>query len=398
MHQLAQVELANGAPAELTKLLLAVGIAPLRPGAAGGTPATIDGSSAAPVMRVAFDQPGDPARVRRGFSVTLADLRAGGAEARIIADDLRAVACNILSHALRLPLPFIAADAIAYDTICRAISVARDDRGVIVEGETGAGKRSLIRLIHSASGASRPMREIDCAAFDDVTIAAEFAASANALPNRAGAIFLDQIDELSPSAQSNLLDAMRALGLAGASAAAPIRLFAASSRPLHETVGEGGFSRALRERFEIVLRLRPLRDRPADLALLAREFLRRADRRATLAPAALKALADYRFPGNVRELNNLVTRLAIARTRAGDEPIGRSEVLEQLAAVAAPNGALSLWRLRRRADRRALALDVLAASGGDFPTTARNLGLTDSALLRLTEADRPRRSPARTSG
>ncbi len=400
MHQLAQVELAKGAPAELTKLLLAVGVVPYGPGAAGAA-AKFDGSTAAPALRAEFAHSRNAVRARREFPVTIADYRGGAAEAAIVAGDLRAVACHILSRALRLPFAFITTDPAVFATISVATVVARGRRGVIVEGETGTGKRSLIRLIHSASGVSGPMREIDCAAFDEVSIAGEIAAAVEASLPRPSAIFLDQIDELSASAQARMLDAFRVYGLVdstGPAAAAPIRLFAASSRPPDDAVKRGEFSRALRESFDDALRLPPLRDRPADLPLLAREFLRRIDARATFAPAALKALADFRFPGNVRELNNLVTRLAIARSRASDKTIGRDETVEQLAAVAVPGGALSLWRLAHMADRRALALDVLAASGGDSSATARNLGLTDAALLRLTRPAYPRRSPARTAG
>ncbi len=397
MHQLAQVELAKGAPAELTKLLLAVGVVPYGPGAAGAA-AKFDGSSAPPALRVEFVHSRDSVRARREFPVTIADHRGGAAEATIVAGDLRAVACHILSRALRLPFAFITTDAATFATISTATSAARGRRGVIVEGETGTGKKSLIRLIHCASGAAGPMREIDCAAFDDVSIAGEIAAAVNASLPRPDAIFLDQIDELSASAQARLLAAFDDYGLVGPAGAVPIRLFAAASRPLDEAVKRDEFSRGLWESFDVALRLPPLRDRPADLSPLAREFLRRIDARAMFAPAALKALADYRFPGNVRELHNLVTRLAIARSRASDKAIGRDETVEQLAAVAVPGGALSLWRLARLTDRRALALDVLAASGGDSGATARSLGLTDAALLRLTKPAHPRLSPARTAG
>jgi len=398
LHPLAQVELAKGAPAELTRLLLAVGVVPCGPGAAGAPPAKFDSSTAAPALRAEFAHSRDSVRARREFLITIADRCGRAAEAVIVAGDLRAAACHILSRALRLPFAFITTDPDVFETIATATSIARSRRGVIVEGETGTGKRSLVRLIHAASGASGPMREIDCAAFDDVSIAGEFAAAASASVPRPDAIFLDQIDELSTSAQARLLEALHVSGLAGPVDAAPIRLFAASSRPSDDAVTRGELSRALRESFGVALKLPPLRDRPADLSLLAREFLRRIDTRAAFAPAALKALADYRFPGNVRELNNLVTRLAIARSQARGKVIGRGEVVEQFAAVAVPNGMLSLWRLTRPADRRALALDMLAASGGDSGATARNLGLTDAALLRLIRPAPPRRSPARSVG
>lgn len=398
MHPLAQVELAKGAPAELTRLLLAVGVVPCGPGAAGAAPAKFDSSTAAPAPRVEFAHSRDSVRARREFLITIADRCGGAAKAEIVAGDLRAAACHILSHALRLPFAFITTDPAVFETISTATSIARGRRGVIVEGETGTGKRSLVRLIHAASGASGPIREIDCAAFDDVSVAGEFAAAANASLPCSGAIFLDQIDELSTSAQARLLEAFQVSGLTGPADAAPIRLFAACSRSSDGAMKQRSFSGALRESFDSALRLPPLRDRPADLPLLAREFLRRIDARLRFAPAALRTLADYRFPGNVRELNNLVTRLAIARSQASGKVIGRDEAIEQLAAAVIPGAALSLWSLARQADRRALALDVLAASGGDSGATARNLGLTDAALLRLLRPAPPRRSSARATG
>ncbi len=389
MDALARVELGGKAPAELLRLLPALRIEPL-----GAAPrATVD-------FRVELDDVSDAIRRRRGLRVIVSDRleAADGGRSDFVADDFRAVACFILSRALRLPAPFVTADLRMFETIRAAVALARGPAKIIVEGETGSGKASLIRLIHAAGGDSRPLREIDCPALDESTIARELTAAIDELragagtgpapsPGYAGAIFLHRMGELSLAAQRRILEILQGCPRAaawGPHPAAPIRFFAAASHDLAQAAARGEFLRELRDFFDLTLTLPPMRARPADLPLLARHYLRRLDPAASLAPPALKAIAEYRFPGNVRELINLITRLAIAASGPEPRAIGRAEVVDQLVAANPSSAAQSLWRLSHTAARRMLARSALAAAGGDAEATARNLGLATPVLLRLT--------------
>lgn len=415
MEPLARIEIGKRAPDELLRLLPLVGIEPLVAPAGGDTNGDGDrkGVHAGPELSVEFADSPEAIRARR--TVRVAVRRTAGTErgaVDFIAENPRSAACYILSQALRLPTPFLTADDQMFETLRAAVAIGRGPARIIVEGETGSGKESLMRLMHAASGASCPLRKLDCPAFDERAIAAELGAAIDELrigagtgaagsSRCAGAIFLHRMGELSPAAQARILEILRGCPRAAAAAAtsyppsASIRFFAASSHDLGRAVARGEFLRELRDFFDLTLTLPPLRMRGADLPLLARHYLRRLDPAATLAATALKALADYRFPGNVRELINLVTRLAIASPGPDARAIDRADVLDQLVAANPTDDLPSLWRLSHPSARRALARNALAAAGGDADAAARRLGVATPALIRLTTPPPRPRAPRR---
>ena len=198
-------------------------------------------------------------------------------------------------------------------------------------------------------------------------------------------MFLDQVSELSAAAQNRVLhtivqatEAPRDEQRTGA------RLVSATNRPLAPMVLGGQFKRELHERIAVLtLGVPPLRERHGDIALLAAEFLRGAAPHLRFTPGALKALGAYPFPGNVRELHNLVTRLAILQRHGAGQLIHASEVrLELVGSSLSP----SIWRLSSSRMRREMAMQALLVCGGNPSAAARRLGITVRALQQHVPA------------
>jgi DNA-binding NtrC family response regulator len=462
VEPLARVQLGRSAPAELIRLLPQLGI--VRPQSSGDLRKPVDAAqatgadaqlpvadddqrganaarSATPDLCVEFGavaerRRGDFSAIRIAFG---ARSRALNYAADLVADSAHPAACFILSRALKLYAPFLTADENMFELIRGAITVARGPARIIVEGETGSGKESLVKLIHAASGDPASLVNVDCPALDEGSIVARLRealeqtraaagqgaqeisaggpfgarqdpasqASATAPASATsqwsgGTLFLNHLGELSLAAQIN------ALGLLGptraghhdVSAPAAVRFLASSTQPLAELVERGRFLRALYDLFDVTLTIPPLRLRRVDIAMLARHYLRHVNPALSISPAALKTLADYPFPGNVRELLNFITRLAIVPLHSGARVIGRDDIVEQLAFTPPlePGSVRSLWRLSHDHARREMVRRVLAATGGDTDQAARQLGISPRALLRLTTAAVPRSRRPRGGG
>ncbi|WP_242691295.1 sigma-54 interaction domain-containing protein [Lysobacter enzymogenes] len=206
---------------------------------------------------------------------------------------------------------------------------------VLIEGETGTGKELAAREIHYASARSLgPFVPLNCGALSDSLLESElfghrrgaFTDARSSEPGlveyaRGGSLFLDEIDSLSPHAQTALLRLLqngefRAVGERPLRTA-DVRIIAATNASLAATVEAGRFRRDLYYRLNpLYLVLPPLRERGADLPLLACHLLDEAGRRLGGAPRswsedALLALARHDWPGNVRELENLILRLCM---------------------------------------------------------------------------------------
>lgn len=192
------------------------------------------------------------------------------------------------------------------ETLSLALDVSGTPTTVLVLGETGAGKEHLARFLHRASPrAARPFSLLPCVALD-------LDAAAQALTH-GGTVVFDEIADLTPQAQARLL-----LVLEQPRAS---RVIATSSRELSALVAAGQLRADLSYRLDVFpVRVPALRERPEDLALLAEALLTTAatalGRPALrLSGAAVAALSTQAFPGNVRELSNLLERAAV-RARA----------------------------------------------------------------------------------
>jgi two-component system response regulator PilR (NtrC family) len=216
--------------------------------------------------------------------------------------------------------------------------VARSMAPVLVSGESGTGKELVARAIHEVSARSaQPFVAVNCSAIPEQLLEAEFfgyrkGAFTGAAEDRegffqaanGGTLFLDEIGDLPLSMQSKLLRAVqeRSVRPVGAVAELPVnvRLLSATHKDLGAEVQAGQFRQDLYYRLNVIqIRVPPLRERLEDLAAISSLVLERIAGDASVTPAprltgeALAHLARYPFPGNVRELENLLHR-AVALT------------------------------------------------------------------------------------
>lgn len=214
-----------------------------------------------------------------------------------------------------------------------AVELACDT--ILITGETGTGKEVVARQIHFEAGSDQcPFIALSCPAISESLLESELfghvkGAFTGADNNRAGyfeladggTLFLDEVADISLSAQAMLLRVLdtRAFRRVGGSKeiVTNIRVIAASNAPLEEFVEEGRFRRDLYYRLNVYLiHLPPLRDRPQDIIPLAEHFLTtysaaRNFRFNGFSPEAQELLLNYNFPGNARELRNIIERAAI---------------------------------------------------------------------------------------
>jgi two-component system response regulator GlrR len=210
--------------------------------------------------------------------------------------------------------------------------IAAFDAPVLIEGETGTGKELAARAIHyGGARAARPFVPVNCGAIPDSLIESElfghrrgaFTDAREDKPGlvelaRGGTLFLDEVDALTPKAQVTLLrflqdQQFRPLG-GKREEQADVRVMAASNRSLERQVEAEAFRLDLLYRLKLLnLALPPLRERHGDIPLLARHFVAKAAARygkaeLPLEPATLAWFERYPWPGNIRELENLVSR------------------------------------------------------------------------------------------
>ena len=280
-----------------------------------------------------------------------------------------------------------------FEQIQRVGPVARP---VLILGERGTGKELVARAIHLAGGSpARPLVTLNCAAFNDALLESELfghekGAFTGAESVRRGAferadrgtLFLDEVGNMSVAFQEKILRIVeygtysRVGGTAELRTAA--RVIAATSRDLRQMIERREFLPDLFDRLTFeTLELPPLRQRTGDVELLAGHFLDEFSRELpwlgtkALSSAALAALRAYPFPGNVRELKNVIERAAYRSTTTEIQPadLGLSAPDD----LAAPSGSFAE---RTTQFARRLIRDALAQAAGNQAAAARSLGLS----------------------
>ncbi len=291
--------------------------------------------------------------------------------------------------------------------------VAESDSTVLIEGETGTGKEMMARAVHEYSlRKDKPFIAINCGALPDALLESELfgykaAAFTSATKNKegyfsaaaGGTILLDELGETSPAFQVKLLRVLeekefQPLGSVK-KCRADVRIIAATNRDLSELVQQGSFRRDLFYRVNIVrLRLPPLRERKEDIPLLAERFISKGNRirnRAVthLNDAALQVLMQHAFPGNIRELENIIEHAMILCSQGEitpaflpaslleDQP-GRKQAGKQTIqkTVAGVEGELLLDALKRNKYNRSAAAKELGMHKSTFFRKVKKLGLT----------------------
>nr|WP_297356685.1 sigma 54-interacting transcriptional regulator [uncultured Caldimonas sp.] len=224
------------------------------------------------------------------------------------------------------------------DLLAEAKLVAASDASVLIRGESGTGKELLAQAIHQASArAGRPFVAVNCGAIPEALLESELfghvkGAFTGAVTNHrglfqaadGGTLFLDEIGDMPVPLQVKLLRVLqeRSVRPVGSAQAVPVdvRILSATHRNLDEAMAEGLFREDLYYRLNVVsLTLPPLAERREDIPLLANHFLAKlalkyGKRLNGFAPDALKALATASWPGNVRQLYNVVEQVCALAT------------------------------------------------------------------------------------
>jgi DNA-binding NtrC family response regulator len=296
----------------------------------------------------------------------------------------------------------------AIQHVCRIVSkVAQDDRAtVLIQGETGTGKDLVARLIHK-SGPRRegPFIAVNCASIPEGLMESEFfghekGAFTGAVTAKAGkfeladrgTLFLDEVAEMNAHMQSKLLRVLqtREFERVGSTRTqrVDVRIIAATNRRLQEEVRAGRFREDLFYRLDVVpITLPPLRERKEDIPLLVNHFLRGFQRQGKadpeIAPAALDALLDYDFPGNVRELENLLERALILSDGKTISPRDLHAYLPgALEGAARPNSFKQAVGIAKEETERELIFDALCRTQWNRLQAAKILGIDYKTLRR----------------
>jgi two-component system response regulator HydG len=289
--------------------------------------------------------------------------------------------------------------------------VAPSEATVLITGDSGTGKELLARAIHDLSDRAKgPLIRVNCAAIPETLFESElfgyekgaFTGAAGRKPGRfeladGGTLFLDEVAELSPAMQVKLLRVLqegefeRVGGTKTVSV--DVRLLAATNRDLARLIAQRAFREDLYYRLNVIpMRLPSLRERADDIPFLAAHFVQiyaeknRKDIRG-ITDDALEALAGYRWPGNIRELENTMERaVVLCRGESIDvgalpphmQPEGPGATRKLVFAIGTPLKEIEDTVIR----------ETLKHTGGDKKLAARLLGIAARTIYRRLEGDR----------
>ena len=291
---------------------------------------------------------------------------------------------------------------------------------MLVEGESGTGKELVARAIHTHSPrAGAPFVPVNCTALTESLLESELFGHARGAFTGAvaakrglfetangGTMFLDEIGDMGPKMQAQLLRTLQDGEVRPVGGSEPIRvdvrLVCATNKDLDEEVKAGRFREDLYFRINVVtVHLPPLRERREDVPILVAHFLAKLARRerraaAALSPEALKLLNAYGWPGNVRELENAIERaVAVAKGNVvlpSDLPpevgggAGTAAARGGRRRQAGEGGIIDDRPTLAELERRYIQL-VLPESGGNKKKAAEKLGIDRRTLYRALERD-----------
>jgi transcriptional regulator with PAS, ATPase and Fis domain len=294
---------------------------------------------------------------------------------------------------------FILASPIMHKFMGMVDRVAGHTETVLVTGETGTGKELIARSVHESSPRrSRPWIDINCAALPENLVESElfgyekgaFSGADASKPGLfeladRGTLFLDEIGELQLQTQVKLLrvlDGQPFYRLGGhRKIKVEVRIVAATNQNLESAVQEGRFRKDLFHRLgQFQLRVPPLRERPEDIVALAEHFLRLKAPAKSFSNEAISALLSHPWPGNIRELRNLVAKIAM------ESPGPEVDFAKVTAAISGEPAALrqtaSMPVGNLDSMEEQMIIKALERTGGQRALAAEQLGISRRTLSR----------------
>jgi transcriptional regulator with PAS, ATPase and Fis domain len=301
---------------------------------------------------------------------------------------------------------FIGSSPAALEVKRQARRAAQTQSNVLLLGETGSGKELLAHAIHAASSrADKPFISVNLAAVPDTLLEAEFFGVAPGAYTGAdrkgrdgkfrladgGTLFLDEVGDMPLPLQAKLLRALQEQEIEPLGSnrviKVDVRVLAATSRDLKALVADGRFREDLYYRLNVLpIRLPALRERLPDIEALAEHLLENIAERTgmpqrELSPSAIAALAAHRWPGNIRELRNVLEQAAMLTDNARLDAADFARVLPAATGAKAPvSGAMRpLPEQIAELERSSIRL-ALAATGGNKVSAAKMLGISRATL------------------
>jgi DNA-binding NtrC family response regulator len=297
--------------------------------------------------------------------------------------------------------PIIGESPAIRQAIERARRAAQSSATLLLLGESGTGKEIFARAIHAWSPRRlQPFVVVNCAALSEELIANDlFGHERGAFTGAhqrkqgklelaaGGTVFLDEVSEMQPALQSKLLRVLQehAFERVGGTATieVDIRVIAATNRDLPQAVKAGTFREDLFFRLNVIpITLPPLRERKEDIPLLVELFVQKYRLEVKkpgmrFTPAALEVLGEYEWPGNIRELENVIERAVVLST---GEEIQPEDLAVPTFGVFVPTAGASHYQRRLEGTEKELLLQALKEHNGDKQATARVLGIARSTL------------------
>ena len=294
---------------------------------------------------------------------------------------------------------FILASPLMHEFMTMVDRVASHSETVLITGETGTGKELIARTIHSSSHRrNRPWVDINCAALPENLVESElfgyekgaFSGADVSKPGLfeladKGTLFLDEIGELQLQTQVKLLrvlDGQPFYRLGGhRKIKVDVRIVAATNQDLEAAVRESRFRQDLFHRLgQFQLRVPPLRERPEDIVALAEHFLRLKTPSKHFSEQAISALLSHAWPGNIRELRNLVARMAMESPAAEIDFSKLTAALTGEPAALRQTASMPVSNLDSMEEQ--MIIKALERTGGQRTLAAEQLGISRRTLSR----------------
>jgi sigma-54 dependent transcriptional regulator, acetoin dehydrogenase operon transcriptional activator AcoR len=292
------------------------------------------------------------------------------------------------------PTPFISVDPVVAHVVRQTEAAAQRKMPILIRGETGTGKEQLARHAHAASGRSGSFVAVNCAALPDSLIEAELfgygegaftgarkGGSAGLVKEAdGGTLFLDEIGDMPVTLQAVLLrflDDWTVRPVGGAKRQVDVLLISATNADLGESIAKGRFRSDLLFRLNTLeVTLPPLAER-SDFQAIAGHLLATIDARRTLSARLVEHLAKCAWPGNIRELRNVLSRLTL---QTEDSVIDYPE-----AALIGGQHTEERRSGTLQGRHRAQVLSTYAETGNNVSETARRLGVSRNTIYRVLD-------------